>query len=295
MTRELAEVLGRDTDDMPRIRKTDDAPAKYSVLEMIMLVKDCTLATAFEEFDRLREHYGDGLANCQPIRFLDSIGRLSRNETPVATLEGLVEIVLLLTGFYCSLELFGRSHQLCCRRGGSYRDPTNPLQNRRLPLSSPREHQKPAPKQRRFAERSTRSSSNTWAAAPPWPRRSCRTAAYRNCSPMRTPTTLRAPLGRQSRRPMRQGRVRVRSCASPTQSCRTSWSSWCPCASPNSKGLCGADPVGAPGFGGEGGGGPGSLAARHRPAPGCDAQGVESVHRAAGRQHQHVGATRARP
>ena len=49
--------------------------------------------------DRLRERYGDWLANCQPDNFPDARGRVHPNRaTPVATIEGIVEIVLLLTG-----------------------------------------------------------------------------------------------------------------------------------------------------------------------------------------------------
>ena len=61
---------------MPRIRKTDDTPAKYSVIDVIMLVKGCTAQDAARNFRRLRELHGDGWTHCPPIRFYDSTGRL---------------------------------------------------------------------------------------------------------------------------------------------------------------------------------------------------------------------------
>ena len=55
--------------------------------------------------DRLRERYGNWLANCQPDNFPDARGRVHPNRaTPVATIEGIVEIVLLLTGTTSSWE-----------------------------------------------------------------------------------------------------------------------------------------------------------------------------------------------
>ena len=91
----LGVILSRDAAEFPRIRKTNHTPPKYSVYDMIMLVFGSSLASASKEFDRLRERHGDGLANCQPIRFRDLTGRLNRNETPAASIEGVVEIVLL--------------------------------------------------------------------------------------------------------------------------------------------------------------------------------------------------------
>ncbi len=42
------------------------------------------------------ERYGDRLANCQPVSFPGARGRVDPNRaTPVATIEGIVEIVLL--------------------------------------------------------------------------------------------------------------------------------------------------------------------------------------------------------
>jgi hypothetical protein len=98
---ELAAVLGRDAANFPRIRKTDDAPPKYSVIDVVILVKGCNSDDAAKDFKRLRERYGDDRAQFPVIsytRLRDSIGRLSKHESPVAELEGIVEIILLLTG-----------------------------------------------------------------------------------------------------------------------------------------------------------------------------------------------------
>ena len=46
----------------------------------------------------MRQRFGDGCAICTPIRFRDSIGRLSRNKTPVADAQNIVKIILLLPG-----------------------------------------------------------------------------------------------------------------------------------------------------------------------------------------------------
>ena len=89
---ELAAVLGRDSADFPLIRKTKDTPPKYSVYDVVMLIKECNAEHAAQEFRRLRERYGDGCTNCAAIRFRDSIGRLRGNETPAATIERIVEI-----------------------------------------------------------------------------------------------------------------------------------------------------------------------------------------------------------
>ena len=99
---ELAAVLGRNVDDMPRIRKTDDVPTKYSVIDVIMLVKGSSAENAAREFRLLCERYGDGCQKVTAIRFRDSIGRLSRNASPAATLENVVEVVLLLTGSHAA-------------------------------------------------------------------------------------------------------------------------------------------------------------------------------------------------
>ena len=45
-----------------------------------------------------RERCGDRVANCYPVRFRDSRGRLGANKTPVMPIEGLLEYVMLLTG-----------------------------------------------------------------------------------------------------------------------------------------------------------------------------------------------------
>ena len=95
---ELAALLGRDAGDLPSIRKTEDTPANYSIYDVIALIKGCSVQHASQEFDRLRERYGDGSPICGPVSFRDSRGRVNPNKTPVTTIEGIVEVVLLLTG-----------------------------------------------------------------------------------------------------------------------------------------------------------------------------------------------------
>ena len=94
----LAALLGRDAGDLPSIRKTEDTPANYSIYDVIALIKGCSVQHASQEFDRLRERYGDGSPICGPVSFRDSRGRVNPNKTPVTTIEGIVEVVLLLTG-----------------------------------------------------------------------------------------------------------------------------------------------------------------------------------------------------
>ena len=53
------------------------------------------------ELDRLRKLYEGGDTNCIPtltVRFRDNTGRLSRNPTPVATIHGIIDILVLLPG-----------------------------------------------------------------------------------------------------------------------------------------------------------------------------------------------------
>ena len=126
---ELAAVLGRDSAEFPLIRKTKDTPPKYSVYDVIMLIKECNAMHAAQEFRRLRERYGDGCTNCAAIRFRDSIGRLTRNETPATTIEHIVEIVLLLTGSKAAAER-KRGVQVPDGRGR-----TDPIGRHRLPPS----------------------------------------------------------------------------------------------------------------------------------------------------------------
>ena len=75
---ELAVILSRDAAEFPCIRKTNHTPPKYSVYDVIMLVKGSSRASASKEFYRLRERHGDGLANWQPIRFRDLTSRLNK-------------------------------------------------------------------------------------------------------------------------------------------------------------------------------------------------------------------------
>ena len=47
---------------------------------------------------RLHERHGDRFTNCESVNFPDGRGRTDPNRTtPVATIEGIVEVVLLLT------------------------------------------------------------------------------------------------------------------------------------------------------------------------------------------------------
>ena len=69
-----------------------------------MAMKWCSQENAAHELERIRKRYGDGCANCTAIRFRDSIGRLSRNETPVADAQNIVKIILLLPGEQAARE-----------------------------------------------------------------------------------------------------------------------------------------------------------------------------------------------
>ena len=96
------------------IRKTEETPPRYAIPEVIRLVKGAGHES--RELSRLRAHYpevfakellrvrerhGVGNPNWVPnlaVRFRDRAGGLNRNETPVATIHGLVDVILLLPG-----------------------------------------------------------------------------------------------------------------------------------------------------------------------------------------------------
>ena len=96
---ELAAALEQTGRAMPAIRKIRLAGDIFiSVYDVIQAVKGCSQENAAQELQRMRKRFGDGCANCTAIRSRDSIGRLSRNETPVADAQNIVKIVLLLPG-----------------------------------------------------------------------------------------------------------------------------------------------------------------------------------------------------
>ena len=96
------------------IRKTEETPPRYAIPDVIRLVKGAGHES--RELSRLRAHYpevfakellrvrerhGVGNPNWVPnlaVRFRDRAGGLNRNETPVATIHGLVDVILLLPG-----------------------------------------------------------------------------------------------------------------------------------------------------------------------------------------------------
>ena len=96
------------------IRKTDEVPPRYAIPDVIEIVKGPRYLSQelsrlrerypevfAKELDRVRERHGGGDANCVPtftVRFRDCAGRLNRNETPVATVDGILDILVLLPG-----------------------------------------------------------------------------------------------------------------------------------------------------------------------------------------------------
>ncbi len=96
------------------IRKTDEVPPRYAIPDVIEIVKSPRYLSQelsrlrerypevfAKELDRVRERYGGGDTNCVPtftVRFRDCAGRLNRNETPVATIDGILDILVLLPG-----------------------------------------------------------------------------------------------------------------------------------------------------------------------------------------------------
>ena len=69
---ELAALLGRDAGDLPRTRKTDDTPPKYSVVDVVVLIKGGAVENTAHEFRRLRDRYGDDCANCTVLRLQEA-------------------------------------------------------------------------------------------------------------------------------------------------------------------------------------------------------------------------------
>ncbi len=68
------------------------------MIDAIVLIKGSSAQHAAQSFRRLQERYGDRCTNCALVSFADARGRIDPNrKTPAATIEGIVEIVLLLT------------------------------------------------------------------------------------------------------------------------------------------------------------------------------------------------------
>jgi len=123
--KELVKLLGGNSAAVQNgIRKTDEVPPRYAVPDVIELVKGpgslsrelSRLRAQYpevfaKEVDRVRGRYGDrdpNLGDRDPkwisVRFRDSRGRVGANVTPVATLHGILDILVLLPG-KCSAEL----------------------------------------------------------------------------------------------------------------------------------------------------------------------------------------------
>jgi len=95
------------------IRHSDEVPPRYAIPDVVEMIKgpgslSLQLSRLQERYPevfekercRVRERYGDGDTFCisTTVRFRDCAGRLNRNGTPVATIHGIIDIVLLLPG-----------------------------------------------------------------------------------------------------------------------------------------------------------------------------------------------------
>ncbi len=105
--KELVKLLGGNAAAVQKgIRKTDELPPRYAIPDVIEIVKGPRYLSQelsrlrerypevfAKELDRVRERHGGGNTNCVPtftVRFRDCAGRFSRNETPVATIDGIL-------------------------------------------------------------------------------------------------------------------------------------------------------------------------------------------------------------
>ncbi len=107
----IALLGGRSVAVRKGIRKTGEVPPRYAITDVIELVKGPGNAPEelgrlrsrypevfAKEVGRVRERHGDKITFCDFVRFRDSLGRASAKPTAVATLPGVLDMLLLLPG-----------------------------------------------------------------------------------------------------------------------------------------------------------------------------------------------------
>ena len=88
---QLATLLGRET---VQIWKTDENPARVSVIDVIAAITGKRPDHASKHFRRIAEQHDEVRTNCPDFRFR---GRGQR-DTPVTGVRGIVEVIMLLPG-----------------------------------------------------------------------------------------------------------------------------------------------------------------------------------------------------
>jgi len=92
---QLAALLG-----MPRvrIRKTDEAPPRVSVVDVAVAVTGHDANYASQAVRNICEQHPDVHEKIMDVKFPDVRGRRGQKNTPVADVKGIVEVILLLPG-----------------------------------------------------------------------------------------------------------------------------------------------------------------------------------------------------
>ena len=104
---QLATLLGRET---VQIWKTDENPARVSVIDVIAAITGKSHDHASKHFRRIAERHDEVRTNCPDFRFR---GRGQR-DTPVTGVRGIVEVIMLLPGQQ-SARVRRQAAELLCR------------------------------------------------------------------------------------------------------------------------------------------------------------------------------------
>jgi hypothetical protein len=87
----LSELLGR---EVKQVRRTDEVPPRISIIDVAIAVMGKTQHDAAQDFRRLSDQYPEVGPNCSLYKFK---GRRQR-DTPVTSVKGIVEIIMLFSG-----------------------------------------------------------------------------------------------------------------------------------------------------------------------------------------------------
>ena len=104
---QLVALLGKEA---VQIRKTDETPARISVIDVIQAITDMTKSNAGHYFDRIKDAHPEVCTNCTNFRFS---GRGQR-DTAITDVKGIVEIIMLLPGKHAA-RVRRQSAELLCR------------------------------------------------------------------------------------------------------------------------------------------------------------------------------------
>ena len=91
---QLAALLGKPLARIGRIRKTDETPARISVIDVAALITGKNHHAASKDLRRMNERYPDVSPNWTDFPFPGQ----GQRKTPVTDVQGIVEIVFLLPG-----------------------------------------------------------------------------------------------------------------------------------------------------------------------------------------------------